>query len=134
MPFPGADDPAARCVLDGPISADVLHASVERVIAQTPRPGDIAIVDEFGRNQDARLSFLPPVSSDADPIEQPISNIEQSIRTACDSLTEAVPRLCAAVIASLPPGECTNEIARSGEVPVRTRSALIVLFPPDRNP
>lgn len=69
----------APCVLDGPINSESSKGYIEHFLVPTLKPGDIVIMDNLGshkghavrraiRSVGARLLFLPPYSSDLEPI------------------------------------------------------------------
>ena len=83
----------APCVFDGPINGRSFTAYVEQVLVPTLVPGDIVILDNLGshkgqpvreaiRRAGAKLFFLPPYSSDLNPIEQVFAELKQWMRAA----------------------------------------------------
>ena len=41
----------APCLFDGPINGERFHASVERVLVPTLKPGDVVILDNLGSHK-----------------------------------------------------------------------------------
>ena len=73
---------AAPLVLDGAVNGHVFHAYIEQCVAPTLAPGDILLLDNLPAHKvagvemlvqarGARLIYLPPYSSDFNPIELP---------------------------------------------------------------
>jgi putative transposase len=83
----------APCVFDGPINGVDFMRYIEQFLLPTLRPGDIVIMDNLGshkgdtfrtaiRAASARLFFLPPCSSDLNPIEQVFAKLKHLFRKA----------------------------------------------------
>lgn len=77
----------APCVFNDPINGLCFRAYVEQLLVSVLRPGDIVVLDNLGshlaavvRQQintaGAKLWFLPPYSSNLNPIEQAFANID----------------------------------------------------------
>jgi len=115
----------APCVFDGPINGDCFRVYVEQVLALTPRPGDVVIMDNLGshkgtavrnaiRAAGAHLLFLPPYSPDLNPIEQVFAKLKHLVRTASERTVEAVWKRLGTLFDSLAPEECANDLRNSG--------------------
>ena len=88
--------------VEGPTTATVFEAYVERVLAPTLRRGQIVVVDNLGAHKSERvrkllegrgcqLLFLPPYSSpDLNPIEEAFSKIKGALRKARARTREAL--------------------------------------------
>jgi len=85
-----------RCsaVVDGPVSREDFEAFVEQAQAPSLRPGDVLVIDNLSchknartrtleRNEHARarVVFLPPYSSDLNPIEHVFASVKQLPRS-----------------------------------------------------
>ena len=87
--------------VEGPTTATVFEAYVERVLAPTLRRGQIVVVDNLGAHKSERvrkllegrgcqLLFLPPYSPDLNPIEEAFSKIKGALRKARARTREAL--------------------------------------------
>lgn len=88
--------------VEGPTTAKVFEAYVERVLAPSLRRGQIVVVDNLGAHKSERvrkllegrgcqLLFLPPYSSpDLNPIEEAFSKIKGALRKARARTREAL--------------------------------------------
>jgi transposase len=103
------DGATAAMVIEGPTDADVFGAYVERVLAPSLRPGDIVVMDNLSPHKKpsviqaiqaagAEVWFLPPYSSDLNPIEKMWSKIKAFLRKLKARTWEA---LLAAIKAAL---------------------------------
>jgi len=82
---------AAPLVLDGAVNGHVFHAYIEQCVAPTLAPGDILLLDNLPAHKvagvemlvqarGARLIYLPPYSSDFNPIELVWSKVKTVLR------------------------------------------------------
>lgn len=86
--------------LDLPAGGDAFRVQVERVLAPTPAPTDLVVVNTLpcrkgtavGRaigRAGAHLPFLPPCSLDLTPIEQVFAKPEHLLRNAAEAACRA---------------------------------------------
>lgn len=95
----------ASWLLPGAMDREAFDVYIEQVLAPTLRRGDIVLLDNLSSHTGprtrqiieatgARLEFLPPYSSDFNPIEQCWSKVKQALRAAkartFESLLEAL--------------------------------------------
>jgi putative transposase len=103
----------------------MFRAYVDKVLVPTPRPGDLAIMDNLGshkseavraaiRAADARRFFLPPYSPDLNPIEQVLAKLKHLLRMAQARTVEATWRNIGSLIDRFPPGEGANYFRNAG--------------------
>ena len=115
----------APWLLEGPINGDSFLVYVEKVLAQTLRPGDIVIMDNLAshkrkavrqaiRKAGARLIFLPKYSPDLNPIEQVFAKLKHLLRKAAARTREAVCAAIAELLGAFTPDECANYLKNSG--------------------
>jgi transposase len=115
----------APCVIDGPINGQSFLAWVEQFLVPTLAPGDVVIMDNLGSHKGlavrrairavgAKLLFLPPYSSDLNPIEQVFAKLKTLLRKANERTTEAVWRRIGTLLDAFTPAECANYITNSG--------------------
>jgi transposase len=96
---------SAPMVMEGAVDGEVFQAYVREALGPTLQPGDIVILDNLSVHKvagvaeaisarGARLEYLPPYSSDYNPIEQLWSKIKAALRSAkartVDQIIEAV--------------------------------------------
>ena len=95
------------------------------------KPADIVIMDNLGSHKSAairqiikaagaRLWFLPPYSPDLNPIEQAFSKIKQWMRHAQKRTVEETWRHIGALVHTIQPHECSNDLANAGYASVKT--------------
>lgn len=100
---------------DGATDATTFETYAERVLAPSPRPGDIVVMDNLGSHKrpppvaaieaaGASVRFLPPYSPDLNPIEKLFSKLKEHLRRlkarAVDSLYDAIGEALRAVTAA----------------------------------
>ena len=96
-------------LIDGDMNGDAFLAYVQRVLAPTLRPGDVVVMDSLGSHKSAavraaieaagaELRFLPPYSTDLNPIEFASSKLKARLRKAAARTKHA---LWSAVAAAL---------------------------------
>ena len=119
------DDITAPCVLDGPINGESFLAYVERILAPTPKPGDIVVMDNLGshksaaideaiRAKGARRVFPPKYSPDLNPIEQVFSKLKRLLRKAEERTIDALWRRIGTLLDQFPPTECAAYLRGAG--------------------
>jgi len=115
----------APLVLDRPMNGSAFLAYVQQVLAPTPRPGDLVIMDNLPAHKrtgiraaieaaGARLRYLPPYSPDFNPIENAFAKLKALIRKAAArtlddlwiAIRDALPQFTAA--------ECANYFSAAG--------------------
>lgn len=91
----------ASMVVEGPTTAAVFEAYVERVLAPSLKEGQIVLMDNLTAHKTARvreliestngeLLYLPPYSPDLNPIEEAFSKIKNLLRKAEARTREAL--------------------------------------------
>ncbi len=115
----------ASMVLDGAMHGTAFLAYVEQVLGPTVKPGDIVVMDNLPvhrsaavgdaiRRASAELRFLPPYSSDFNPIEMAFSKFKANLkRRAARTVTELREAIAQATDI-LTPAECQNYFAAAG--------------------
>ena len=115
----------APCVFDGPINGESFRAYVEQVLVPELAPVDVVVMDNLPAHKvsgvreaietaGAILLYLPPYSSDFNPIERPFAKLKALLRAAA---TRTIPDLWDAIrdaIAQFTPDECKNYFAAAG--------------------
>ena len=120
----------APCVFDGPINGRSFRAYVEQQLVPVLEPGDIVVMDNLGshkvaavrqmiRAAGARLWYLPPYSSDLNPIEQAFAKIKHWMRMAQKRTIEDTWRHIGRLVAAIEPSECSNYFANAGYASVK---------------
>jgi putative transposase len=91
----------APWLIDGPINGEGYRIYVEKALAPTLKPGDLAIMDNLGshkgkavrqaiRSAGAKLFFLPKYSPDLNPVEQVFAKLKHLLRKAAARTLETV--------------------------------------------
>ena len=89
----GLDGVRAPWLLEGAMTGDTFETYVEHVLAPTLKPGEIVLMDNLSAHKGirvraaieargARLEYLPPYSSDLNPIEKCWSKVKAALRRA----------------------------------------------------
>jgi len=115
----------APCVIDGPINGESFRAYIEQILLPTLQSGDIVVLDNLGshkgndtraaiRSVGARLVFLPPYSTDLNPIEQVFAKLKTLLRKGEERTVEAVWRRIGSLLDRFTPAECMNYFRNSG--------------------
>ena len=89
----GLDGVRAPWLLEGAMTGDAFETYVEHVLAPTLKPGEIVLMDNLSAHKGirvrsaieargARLEYLPPYSSDLNPIEKCWSKVKAALRRA----------------------------------------------------
>jgi transposase len=118
----------APLVIDGPINGESFAAYVEQVLVPTLKEGDIVVLDNLGshrgagvrsmiRAAGARVFFLPPYSSDLNPIEQVFAKLKHRMRDAAERTVENTWRRLGALLQMFPPNECANSSQTQAMLP-----------------
>lgn len=112
-------------VLDGPMTGSTFRAYVEQVFVPTLRPDDVVIMDNLPAHKvsgvkeaieaaGAMRLFLPPYSSDFNPIEQAFAKLKAKLRKAAARTIDALWAAIADAIERFTPAECANYFSNSG--------------------
>ena len=115
----------APMVLDGPINREAFEAYVQQFLVPDLRPGDIVIMDNLGSHKSplveaaikaagAELMFLPPYSSDFNPIEKAFSKLKALQRKAAERTVEGLWNANGRFVDAFTPQECANFFAAAG--------------------
>jgi transposase len=118
----------APMVLDGPINGELFLAYVEQILVPELRVGDIVIMDNLGSHKSARvpaaiaaagasLLFLPPYSSDFNPIEQAFAKLKAMLRKAAARTIDTLWAAIAKIIDTFTPTECADGFVAAGYDP-----------------
>ena len=121
----GCDGIVAPWVLDGAMNRDSFETYVEHDLAPALRPGQIVIADNLSSHKSARaieflraqgndLIFLPPYSSDLNPIEMAFSKLKTLIRKAAARTYQALWTSVGAVCDLFLSRECRNYFKAAG--------------------
>jgi transposase len=103
---------------------------VKHLLLPTLREGDIVILDNLGSHKSkavrqmiqaagARLWFLPPYSSDLNPIEQAFSQIKHWMRQAQKHTIEDTWRHIGRLVQDIKPRECANYFVNAGYASIK---------------
>lgn len=122
---PRSDGLAAPTVVDGAINGELLEAYVRQRLAPTPRPGDVAVMDNLSSHKragvrgaieaaGARLAYLPAYSPDYNPIEMAFAKLKALLRKAGERTIEGLWRLLGRLLDEFSPGECRNYLTHCG--------------------
>ncbi|MEJ8631120.1 transposase [Sphingomonas sp. I4] len=114
-------------VLDGPIKRDAFVAYVRQVLVPDLSPDDIVIMDNLLSHNapaardaieavGATLLFLPPYSSDFNPIAQAFSKLKAHLRKAAERTIHGLWDAISRILDLYPPLECANYLATAGYV------------------
>lgn len=115
----------APMVLDGPINGDWFEAYVGQVLIPELRPGDVVIMDNLSSHKRASVSkrieaigatlrFLPPYSTDFNPIQKAFSRLKAMLRKAGKRTVRGLWDLIGRLIDIFQPGECANYFSSCG--------------------
>ena len=115
----------APAVFDGPIDKASFCAYVEQVLVPTLRAGDVVVLDNLAVHKQpevrvaieragARLRFLPPYSSDFNPIEQAFAKLKAFLRAVRPRNFDQVTDLVAIALTFFTPTECWNYVRHAG--------------------
>ena len=116
----------APMVLDGPINGDWFEAYVTHILAPTPRPSDIVIMDnlsshkrasvrEIIEDHGAELRFFPPYGPDLNPIEMAFAKLKALLRKAAERTVDGLWAAIGRLVDVFTPTECTNYFAAAGD-------------------
>ena len=120
----------APMVLDGPINGRAFQAYVDQVLVPELRPGDVVIMDNLGSHKGvgvktsieavgASLLYLPPYSSDFNPIENAFSKLKALLRRAAERTLDGLWTAIGHLISTFTAAEFTNYFAAAGYNPDR---------------
>ena len=120
-----ADGITAPWCLDNAMTGAAFLTYIETQLCPTLKPGDIVIADNLSSHKvagirelveakGARILYLPPYSSNLNPIEQVFAKLKTLLRKAmarsCDTLWKTIGRL----LPLFSKQECRNYFADSG--------------------
>lgn len=119
------DQVTAPCLLDGPVNARSFLIYVEQFLLPTLKRGDIVVMDNLSshkakavrdtiRSAGAHRIFLPPYSSDLNPIEQVFSKLKTLLRKARARTFNAVSDSIGDLLNDFAPTECAGYLSNSG--------------------
>jgi transposase len=109
----------AHWVIDGPINGELFRLYIEEVLAPTPKPGDVVVLDNLGshegeaaravvRARGADLIPPPPYSPDLNPIEQVFAKLKRPMQGAQPRTVEDIRRKAGQLLDLFSLDECTN--------------------------
>jgi transposase len=121
----GLSEVSATWVLEGAMSREAFEVYVAAVLAPTLQPGDVVLIDNLNVHQSevaqaqieargARLQFLPPYSSDLNPIEQCWAKVKGELRKRKARSFEALVDALNAAFASITPDDLRAWFAHCG--------------------
>ena len=126
------DQLTAPCVLDGPINGLTFQAYVEQILLPTLQPGDIVIIDNLGSHKGkavrhaivqagAFLLYLPPYSSDLNPIEQVFAKLKAMLRKTAARSLEALWTAVGTLLDRFSSQECARYFTNAGYRPLKRK-------------
>ncbi len=117
------------CVaVEGPTTATVFEAYVEKVLVPSLRCGQIVVVDNLSAHKSERaealleerggqLLYLPPYSPDLNPIEQAFAKIKGALRKAGARTREGLIEALGAAISAVTSGDARGFSKHGGYHP-----------------
>ena len=117
------------CVaVEGPTTATVFEAYVEKVLVPSLRCGQIVVVDNLSAHKGERakalleerggqLLYLPPYSPDLNPIEQAFAKIKGALRKAGARTREGLIEALGAAISAVTSGDARGFFKHGGYHP-----------------
>lgn len=108
--------------------AAIASGYVDQQLVPVLKPSDIVVMDNLGSHKSAttrhlikaagaRLWFLPPYSSDLNPIEQAFSKIKHWMRNAQKRTSNNTWRHIGRLVETIQPPECQNYLEMPDKVP-----------------
>ena len=115
----------APFVIDGPINRLAFETYVEKVLVPELRKGDVVVMDNLTGHKGPRvrqlieaagasLFYLPPYSSDFNPIENAFAKLKALLRKAAERTVEGLWTAIGELIDLFTPKECRNFFAAAG--------------------
>ena len=115
----------APLVLDGPMNGEIFRAYVEQFLVPTLQKDDIVIMDNLPSHKVAgireaiekagsSLLYLPPYSTDLNPIEQVFAKLKSLLRKAEARTIDALWAAIKTALDTFSPQECAAYINNSG--------------------
>ncbi len=115
----------APMVLDGAMHGAAFLAYVEQVLVPSLSPADIVVMDNLPAHKPvavrqaieaagAELRFLPPYSSDFNPIEMAFSKLKALLKKTAARTVDDLWDAIAEGIETFTPNECQNYFAAAG--------------------
>jgi transposase len=121
------DHRGMRCstTVDGAVNRDVFEAFVGQVLAPTPAPGDVVVMDNLSSHKGTRvrelierrgatLLFLPPYSPDLNPIELAFAKLKQLMRSAGHRTMHALWSDVQRMLDAVTPGDAAGFLRHCG--------------------
>ena len=114
-------------VLDGFLGSGTTLSRSDQLLAPTLSPDDIVVMDNLPAHKvkgvaeaiaarGAELRYLPPYSSDLNPIEQMFAKLKALLRKAAARSVEALWDTIGLLLDALSSSECRNYLRNSGYV------------------
>jgi transposase len=115
----------ALLVADGAINGEIFLGYIKQHLVPTLRPGDIVILDNLNAHKvagcqkaieqaHAELWYLPPYSSDFNPIELVFAKLKALLRTAGERTVQTLWRRCGELLDRFHETECRNYFRHCG--------------------
>ena len=115
----------APCVLDGTMNGEAFTTYVTRVLVPDLSPGNVMIMDNLSSHKalavraaieavGARLLFLPPYSTDFNPIEMAFFELKAHLRKAAEQTIHGLWDTIGRIVDLYLPQECSNYFAAAG--------------------
>ena len=119
------DRMTAPMVLDGSMNGAAFQAYIEQVLAPTLRPGDIVVLDNLPAHKPAavrqaieatgaELRFLPPYSTDFNPIEMAFAKLKAWLQKTAARTIDDLWIAIGAAIQEFTSSECQNYFQAAG--------------------
>ena len=119
------DGLTAPWLLDGAMDGDAFRTYVERILIPTLEPGDIVVMDNLPahkvaavraalRYADVQAFYLPPYSSDMNPIELAFAKLKALMRHQPARTIDALWRRIGTLLDAFSPTDCANFFRHAG--------------------
>lgn len=130
----------APWVLDGPVNRDAFETYVAKVLVPELKPGDVVVMDNLSSHKGpkvremieaagAELRYLPPYSSDFNPIEMAFAKLKALLRKAAKRTVDGLWSAIGRFIDLFEPDECRNYFSAAGYDATRSENALVLPLP-----
>jgi transposase len=115
----------APWVVDAPMNREIFETYVETQLAPALKPGDVVIMDNLSSHKSPEAErliraagawplFLPPYSSDLNPIEMAFAKLKAHLRKTAARTIEDLWKAIGNICALFKPEECSNYFAAAG--------------------
>jgi transposase len=115
----------APFVVDGAITGPIFRIYVEKVLVPELQPGDVVVLDNLAAHKvagvreailaaGAGLLYLPPYSTDLNPIERFFAKLKTLLRKVAARTRETLWDTIGQLLHTLEPDECRNYLRSCG--------------------